>query len=86
VGAAKGQPDTNQSHRGTVIHRRWSGERAAALEVDQALRLVIQREPDEVEETIPYALVATISMPNVNEIYAQVRARVSIKPRVPVPA
>jgi hypothetical protein len=85
VGANKGQPDTNQSHRGTVIHRCWSGERAAALATDHVLQLVVQREPDEVDELIPYALVTTIAMPNVNEIYAQVRARVSIKPKVLVP-
>jgi hypothetical protein len=84
VAATKGQPDTNQSHRGTVIHRRWSGERAAALAENHVVQLIVQREPDEVDEIIPYALVTTIAMPGVTEIYAQVRARVSIKPKVPV--
>ncbi len=82
VVATKGQPDTNQSHRGTVIHRRWLGEKAAALVRDHTIQLIVQREPDEVYESIPYALVTTVDMPGVNEIYAQVRARVSIKPKV----
>jgi Subtilase family len=85
VAATKAQPDTNQSHRGTVIHRRWLGESAAALVRNHAVQLIVQREPDEVDEPIPYALVTTVSMPGVNEIYTQVRARVSIKPKVPVP-
>ena len=84
VTANKEQPDTNQSHRGTIIHRRWSGERAAALVQNQTVPVIVQREPDEVDETIPYALITTITMPGVNEIYAQVRARVSIKPKIPV--
>ena len=84
VAANKEQPDTNQSHRGTIIHRRWSGERAAALVQNQTVPVIVQREPDEVDETIPYALVTTVTMPGVNEIYAQVRAKVSIKPKIPV--
>ncbi len=84
VVATKGQPDTNQSHRGTVIHRRWAGEKAAALAQNHAVQLIVQREPDEVDEPIPYAFVTTVAMPGMNQIYAQVRARVSIRPRVPI--
>ena len=46
--------------------------------------VIVQREPDEVDDTIPYALVTTVTMPGVNEIFAQVRAKVSIKPKIPV--
>jgi len=43
-----------------------------------------QREPDEFDELVPYALVTTVGMPGVSEIYAQVSAKVSIKPKVQV--
>jgi hypothetical protein len=86
VVASKHQPDTNQSHRGTVIHRRWTGSKAAALVVNDALSIVVQREPDEFDEEIPYALVTTVEMPGVGEIYAEVRARVSVQPKVRVVA
>jgi hypothetical protein len=85
VSASKHQPDTNQIHRGTVIHRRWEGSRAAALAQDASLSIVVQREPDEHDGPVPYALVTTVMMPGVNEVYAQVRARVSIKPQIPIP-
>jgi hypothetical protein len=48
------------------------------------VQIIVQREPDEVDEPIPYALVTTVAMPGVNEIYAQVSAKVFIKPKVPV--
>jgi hypothetical protein len=84
VAASKHQPDTNQTHRGTVVHRRWTGSKAAALADNHSLSVVVQREPDEFDELIPYALVTTVGMPGVEGIYAQVRARVSIKPKVQV--
>lgn len=82
VAAAREQPDTNQVHRGTVIHRRWSGAKAAALVEDQTLKLVVQREPDEHDEDISYALTVTIAMAGVVEIYEQVRTKVAVKPKV----
>ena len=84
ISASKNQPDINQSHRGTVVHRRWLGSKVAALTEEDSLSLVIQREPDESDEPIPYALVTTIEMSGVNEIYAQVSAKVLIKPKVQV--
>jgi hypothetical protein len=84
VDSAKNQPDINQAHRGTVIHRRWEGDRAAALAADQTLQLMVQREPDDLDDSIPYAVVLTIEMPGVNEIYNEVRARVAVQPPVPV--
>jgi hypothetical protein len=84
IGASKSQPDINQAHRGTVVHRRWSGSKAAALSEEDYLSLVIQREPDEFDDLIPYALVTTVEMSGVSEIYAQVSAKVSIKPKVQV--
>ena len=33
-----------------------------------------------------YAVVTTLSMPGVSEVYVQVSAKLAIKPKVPVPA
>jgi hypothetical protein len=79
------QPDRNQAARGTVLHRRWSGRRAPAVDQDEWLELVVQREPDPLEleaEPVPFALVATIDMPEIVGIYQEVRQRLA----VPIPA
>jgi hypothetical protein len=59
VKAASEQPDTNQAHRGTVIHRRWAGKKAAALGAEASFELMVQREPDEIDDPIPYAAIIT---------------------------
>ncbi len=46
--------------------------------------LMIQRQPDETDDPTPFALVTTVTMPGVAEVYSQVRARVAVKPRVAV--
>jgi hypothetical protein len=46
---------------------------------------MVQREPDEMDDPIAYAVVTTVTMAGVAEVYAQVRERVSIKPKVLVP-
>jgi len=86
VRPASEQPDANQAHGGTVIHRRWLGTDAAALGGESNFELTIQREPDELDVEVAYALVTTVTMPGVTEVYAQVRDRVALKPRVPVVA
>jgi Subtilase family len=85
VKAAGEQPDANQAHRGTVIHRRWLREKAAALGAKASFELMIQRQPDEIDDPVPYAVVTTVTMPSVAEVYAQVRDRVAVKPKVAVP-
>jgi hypothetical protein len=85
VTAAGDQPDSNQAHRGTVIHRRWEGEKAAALGDDATFELMIQRQPDELDDLVPYGIVVTVNMPGVAEVYTQVQNRVLIKPKIPVP-
>lgn len=84
VKGAKDQPDANQAHRGTVIHRRWVGDKAAALGANANFELVIQRQPDDTDDPTPYGVVVTVVMPGVAEVYAQVRARVAVKPKVKV--
>ena len=78
------QPDANAAHGGTVIHRRWVGNRAAALSAQANFDLTIQRQPDEIDASVPYAVVTTVTMPGISEIYAQVRERIAVKPKVPV--
>jgi hypothetical protein len=86
VKGAGDQPDANQAHRGTVIHRRWSGHKAAALAANDSFELMIQRQIDEIDDPISYAVVTTVTMPGVAEVYTQVRDRVAVKPKVHVPA
>jgi hypothetical protein len=84
VASSREQPDTNQANRGTVIHRRWTGEKAAAFADGDDLELVVQREKDQLDEVVPYAMVTTLTMSGVNEIYAQVSALVAVKPKIPI--
>jgi hypothetical protein len=84
VSPAKEQPDVNQAHSGTVIHRRWSGARAAAIGNDSVLELMVQRQPDDSDDLMPFGLIITLAMPGVQDVYTQVRNRVAIKPKVPI--
>lgn len=79
------QPDINQMHRGTVIHRRWTGDKAAALAPDTYFELDIQREVDAHPDEVAYGLVVSVAMPGVAGVYVEARAMVAEKPRVAVP-
>lgn len=76
------QPDPKQAHRGTVVHRRWDGEDAAAIAANGFITLDIQREKDELEQPTHFAVVATLEMPGEAQVYTQVLNRVGIKPRI----
>lgn len=81
------QPDYNQSRRGTVYSRRWSGERAPAIGADHTIRFFIQRDKDRavpIDEDVPFGFAVTFAMPGIERIYDEVRARVAVQPRVPV--
>ncbi len=83
---AKGQPDQNQTRRGTIISRRWEGTRAPAIAQDQISSIIVQRENDigsPVDESVPFGLAITFSMPSVVEIYEEVLARVALRPQIP---
>jgi hypothetical protein len=86
VRAAGTQPDPKQAHKGTVVHRRWEGERAAAIAGDGFFELDVQREPDDVDQSASFALVVTLEMQGEIEIYNQVLNRVAVKPAVPIAA
>ncbi|MFG1304684.1 S8 family serine peptidase [Xanthobacter autotrophicus] len=77
------QPDGNQTNRGTVYMRRWSGDRAAVVTPNMTLSLRVQREPDsgEIEDTaVPFGLAVTVAMPGQIHLYDEVRARVRPQP------
>lgn len=81
------QPDGNQSNRGTVYSRCWSGERAAVVTADMTLQLSVQREPDagaRIDDAVPFGLAVTIAMPGITEIYDQVRDRLRDALRQPL--
>lgn len=83
VSADAWQPDGNQTNRGTVFTRVWSGAQAAVVADGMSLRLKIQREPDPggaVDETVPFGLAVTLEMPGELRIYDQVRNRVQPRP------
>lgn len=85
VAAHSDQPDTNQSNRGTVFTRCWTGDRAPVVGADMSLALMVQREPDQgppIDEPIPFGLAVTLTMPGVVQIYEQVRQRIAVAPRV----
>lgn len=81
VSAERWHPDENQSNRGTVSSRRWSGANAPVVMPNMTIPLVVQRDPDQgapVDEAIPFGLAVTISMPGEIGIYDEVRARLAL--------
>ena len=78
------QPDYNQIHNGTVVHRRWEGDQAAAFGENATFDVIVQRQIDDFADLTPYAIVASGKMAGVNEVYTQVRDRLAVRPRVPV--
>lgn len=86
VSAHKQQPDLNQVKRGTLLTRRWSGKKAAAIGVNGTVELTVQREPDQggiVDEPVPFGLAVTLTMPGVVGLYEEVRARVELRQKAP---
>lgn len=78
------QPDMNQTNRGTVFTRQWSGDSAAVVTEGMTLTLKIQRDPDPaapIDEAVPFGLAVSLEMPGEFRLYDQVRAR--LQPRSP---
>ena len=77
------QPDVNQTNRGTLFTRCWSGDRAPVVGSDMSVQLSVQRDPDQglaIDESIPFGLAV---MPGVVEVYEQVRQRLAVAQRAP---
>ena len=89
VQAHRNQPDSNQSRRGTVFTRCWSGDRAPLVGPNMTIDLTVQRDPDQgipIDDDIPFGLAVTLTMPGEVEIYEQARAALglTIAPRTRV--
>ncbi len=86
VGGHGWQPDEHQINRGTVYSRCWSGDNAPVVAPNMTIPLIVQRDPDQgtvVDETIPFGLAVTISMPGEVALYDEARARVAPHTRAP---
>lgn len=71
------QPDRNQTNRGTIYTRSWSGDRAPAVTPQMTIPLLVQRDPDQaavIDEPVVFGLAVTIAMPGEIAIYDEVRA------------
>jgi hypothetical protein len=85
VKADSNQPDQNQTKRGTIFTRCWTGGRAPAIRQNTAVQIIVQRDPDQLvqtDEAIPFGLAVTLTMPGVEEIYEQVSVRLRPRARV----
>lgn len=79
VSAHSLQPDHNQTNRGTIYSRCWSGDAAPIVGLDMTIPLVVQRDPDQgapVDEPVVFGLAVTLAMPGEVTIYDEVQARV----------
>ena len=77
------QPDMNQTNRGTVFTRQWSGDRAAVITEGMTMTLKIQRDPDpatSVDEAVSFGLAVSLEMPGELRLYDQVRTRLQLRP------
>ncbi len=87
VSAHRNQPDANQTNRGTLFTRCWSGERAPVVNSDMVIPLTIQRDPDQgapIDDPVPYGLAVTLTMPGIVTIYDEIRLRLPIAQRASV--
>lgn len=80
------QPDEHQINRGTVYSRCWNGKNAPVVTPDMTISLIVQRDPDQglpVDESIPFGMAITISMPGEIALYDEARARAAPHVRAP---
>ncbi|WP_245263341.1 S8 family peptidase [Azorhizobium doebereinerae] len=86
VSADGNQPDGNQTNRGTVFMRRWTGDRAPVVAAGSSISLTVQRDPDQgqgIDEAVPFGLAVTLAMPGVLQIYEEIRQRLALGIRAP---
>ena len=79
------QPDGNQTNRGTLFARCWTGAKAPVVGPNMSIQLTVQRDPDQgatIDEAVPFGLAVTLTMPGVLQIYDQVAQRLVIAPPI----
>lgn len=80
------QPDENLSGRGTLLHRRWSGDDPAIFFADQGIRLDVScaSPTDALDVTVPYALAVTIEVGAASaiDVYTEIKARIGLPIRL----
>jgi hypothetical protein len=84
---AKHQADSRRASRGTVFTRSWQGKAARKFAVGANLELRVIRKPDSLDDlplATDFAFVATLETEAKIAIYDEVRARIALKPVVPV--
>jgi hypothetical protein len=82
VAAHSNQPDANQTNRGTLFTRCWSGDRAPIVGDETSIQMTIQRDNDmglPEDDSVPFGLAVTLAMPGVVELYEQVQLRLAIR-------
>lgn len=83
------QPDVNATRRGTVAHRVFKGDRAAAFVANDKIEFRVQRERDSgvgADEAISFAVAITIEAEADLPIYEEVAVSLPIRPAVAVVA
>lgn len=86
--AEKAQPDHNLVARGTLLHRRWSGDDPAVFFADQGVRLEVScaSPTGALEVAVPYALAVTIEVgaASIIDVYTEIKARIGLPIRLRV--
>jgi hypothetical protein len=84
--AEPSQPDENLAARGTLLHRRWSGDDPAIFFPDQGVRLDVScsSPTGALELPVPYALAVTIEVGTASaiDVYTEIKARVGLPIRL----
>ncbi|MFO1087907.1 MAG: S8 family serine peptidase [Reyranellaceae bacterium] len=81
------QPDSNQTNRGTLFMRCWTGDRAPVVNSNMVIPLTVQRDPDQgaaIDDEVPFGLAITLAMPGVIQVYEQVVQRLNLGVRARV--
>jgi len=81
------QPDANQTNRGTLFMRCWSGNRAPVVGPNMVIPIAVQRDPDQgasIDDAVPFGLAITLAMPGVVQLYDQVVQRLNLGVRARV--
>jgi len=84
--AEKTQPDENLAGRGTLLHRRWSGDDPAIFLADQGIRLEVSCSSPTaaLEVAVPYALAVTVEVGATSaiDVYTEIKARIGLPIRL----